>query len=91
MSDALNPAGPSGGTGLRAPIDLRKKARPGEAVIKALLLTSAVLSVAITIGIVITLIRPVIDFFQEIPFGDFFTTEGTYAVLPLIVGTAWWS
>ncbi len=87
MSHALNSAGPSGGTGLRAPIDLGKKARPGEAVIKALLLASAVLSVAITLGIVVTLIRPVIDFFQEIPVGDFFATDGTYAVLPLIVGT----
>jgi phosphate ABC transporter permease protein PstC len=87
MSDALNPAGPSRGTGLQGPINLGKKSRPGEAVIKALLLASAVLSVAITIGIIVTLIRPVIDFFQEIPFGEFFATEGTYAVLPLIVGT----
>lgn len=87
MSHALNSAGPSGGTGLRAPINLGKKARPGEAVIKALLMASAVLSVAITVGIVVTLIRPVIDFFQEIPVGDFFATDGTYAVLPLIVGT----
>ena len=88
MSDAVNSAGPSGGTGLRAPINLGKKARPGEAVIKTLLLTSAVLCVAITFGIIVTLIRPIIDFFQEIPFGDFFATEGTYAVLPLILGTA---
>jgi phosphate transport system permease protein len=87
MSHALNSAGPSGGTGLRAPINLGKKARPGEAVIKALLLASAVLSVAITVGIVVTLIRPVIDFFQEISVGEFFATDGTYAVLPLIVGT----
>jgi ABC-type phosphate transport system permease subunit len=87
MSEALNPAGPSGRTGLRVGPDLRHKRRPGEAVIKALLLASAILSVAITVGIIITLIRPVIDFFQEIPFGDFFATEGTYAVLPLIVGT----
>ena len=87
MSHALNSAGPSGGTGLQAPINLGKKPRPGEALIKALLLGSAVLSIAITVGIVVTLIRPVIDFFQEIPVGDFFATDGTYAVLPLIVGT----
>ena len=34
------------------------------------------------------LIQPVIDFFREVPFGDFFATEGPFAVLPLIGGTA---
>ncbi|MDZ5619981.1 phosphate ABC transporter permease subunit PstC [Nocardioides bizhenqiangii] len=98
MSDTLLPAGPPDRAGLRAPVDLSHKLRPGEAVIKAVLLTCAVLSVAITIGIVVTLIRPVIDFFdwpgmaagddgKRVAFGDFFATEGTYAVLPLIVGT----
>ena len=29
-----------------------------------------------------------IDFFREVPFGDFFATEGRYAVLPLVAGTA---
>ena len=87
MTEAFTPAGPSHGTGLRAAIDLSHKVRPGEAVIKALLLGSAVISVAITVGIVVTLIRPIIDFFQEVPVGDFFSTEGTYAVLPLVLGT----
>ncbi len=97
MSKAITPAGPSNGTGLRAPIDLSHKVRPGEMVIKGMLLTSAVLSVLITIGIVVTLIRPVLDFFawpgsdnadgKRVAFGDFFATEGAYAVLPLIVGT----
>jgi phosphate ABC transporter permease protein PstC len=87
MTEATTPAGPSDGTGLRAAIDLGHKVRPGEAAIKAVLLASAVLSVAITVGIIITLIRPIIDFFREVPVGDFFATDGTYAVLPLIVGT----
>ncbi len=81
-------AGPPSGAGLPAgKIDLRAKSRPGEAVIKALLLVSGLLSIAISFGIVIALIRPVIDFFQEIPFGDFFATDGTYAVIPLVTAT----
>jgi len=56
-------------------------------VIKVLLLMSALLSIAISFGIVAALIRPVIDFFAEVPFGDFFTTEGEFAVLPLVAGT----
>jgi phosphate ABC transporter permease protein PstC len=80
-------AGPSGGTGLPAAPNLGKKARPVETGIKAILQISAFLSIAITIGIILALIRPVIDFFAEVPFGDFFTTEGQYAVIPLITGT----
>jgi phosphate ABC transporter permease protein PstC len=86
---SINPtaAGPSAGTGLRAAPDLSKKARPGETVVRAVLMVSALLSVAITLGIVLALIRPVIDFFREVPFGDFFSTEGRYGVLPLVSGT----
>ena len=89
MSNTTNAsAGPPPGAGLpAAKVDLRAKSRPGEAVIKALLVLSALLSIAISFGIVIALIRPVIDFFQEIPFGDFFATDGDFAVLPLVAGT----
>jgi phosphate ABC transporter permease protein PstC len=80
-------AGPSEGTGLLGAPNLRPRSRPGEAVIKAVLVGSAVLSVAVTVGIIVALIRPVIDFFREVPFGDFFATEGTFAVIPLITGT----
>ncbi len=61
--------------------------RPVEAVIKGVLLTCALLSVAITIGIVLALIEPVIHFFAEVPFGAFFATTGEFAVLPLVGGT----
>lgn len=81
-------AGPSSGAGLPAAPDLRKKARPVETVVRAVLMVSAFLSVAITVGIIGALIRPVIDFFGEVPLGDFFATEGTHAVLPLVSGTA---
>ena len=88
MSTTDTSAGPPPGAGLpAAPIDLSPKSRPGEAVIKAALLICSLLSIAISFGIVIALIKPVIDFFREVPFGDFFATEGEYAVVPLVAGT----
>jgi phosphate transport system permease protein len=87
-SIASTGAGPSPGAGLPGAPNLSRRARPGETVIRGILMTSALLSVAVTVGIVVALIKPVIEFFGEIPFGDFFATEGQYAVLPLIGGTA---
>jgi phosphate ABC transporter permease protein PstC len=79
--------GPSARTGLSVVPDLTRKPRPGETVIRGILMLSAFLSVAITVGIIVALIRPVLDFFAEVPFGDFFATEGQFAVLPLVAGT----
>ena len=87
MSSASTTAGPSGRAGLPAAPNLGKRARPGEAVIKVVLVLSAVISVAVTVGILIALIRPVIPFFREVPIGDFFSTEGPYAVIPLVTAT----
>lgn len=70
-----------------SPVNLRPKARPGETVVKAMLLIAALLSVAITVGILVSLVQPVIHFFQRIPLGEFFTTEGQFAVIPLITAT----
>src|SRR5687767_9702540 len=81
------PAGPSSGTGPRAAVDLTARSRPGERVITVVLQVSAYASIAITFGIIAALIRPVIDFFGEVPVGDFFAFEGTYAVLPLVTAT----
>jgi phosphate transport system permease protein len=84
----LDTAGPPPGAGLPAgSIDLSAKSRPGETVIRSVLFTAGMLSIVITVGILIALVLPVIDFFREIPFGDFFATEGKYAVIPLISGT----
>ena len=80
-------AGPSSGAGPLPAPNLRAKSRPGEAVIRAVLFTSGMLSIAITIGIILALIEPVVHFFEEVPFGDFFTTEGRYAAIPLVTGT----
>lgn len=70
------------------PVSLGRKRRPAETVIKGLLAFSAVLSVAITIGIVLALVFPAMDFFREVPFGEFLAVDGPYAVVPLIGGTA---
>lgn len=88
MSSTSNAtAGSSLGTGLPGVISLKAKPRPGEAVIKAVLLIAALTSVAITFGIIAALIRPVIDFFGQVEVGEFFSTEGEYAVIPLLGGT----
>jgi phosphate transport system permease protein len=92
MTDSsISPAGPSARTGLPGVPDLSGKANPAESVIKAVLFASALLSVLITIGIVIALVRPVVDFFGEVPFGDFFTSDTSkpFSVVPLMVGTLW--
>ncbi|HYF71916.1 MAG TPA: phosphate ABC transporter permease subunit PstC [Nocardioides sp.] len=89
------PAGPPPGAGQpAAPPSLSARPRPAERLIKTVLLVSAFVSVAITFGIIAALIEPAVHFFEEVPFGDFFSTEDAVtkdvrpAVLPLIVGTA---
>ena len=49
-------------------------ARPrwGERVIVALLFSCGLLSVATTLAIVLSLLRPVLDFFSEVSLGEFF-------------------
>ena len=79
--------GPSSRTGLSAGVDLRPRSRPGERVITLVLRIAAFASIAITFGIIAALIQPVIDFFGEVPFGDFFAFEGTFAVMPLVTAT----
>lgn len=81
-------AGPSSGTGLRgASPSLRGRKRPGETVIRAILLGSAALSVAITVGIIAALIEPVVHFFDEVPFSKFFSTDHEFGVIPLLTAT----
>ncbi|MEV0171142.1 phosphate ABC transporter permease subunit PstC [Streptomyces sp. NPDC050803] len=81
------------GTGSRS---LRRaKPRYGERVIQGLLLTAALVSVATTVGIVVSLIPPTVDFFERVSFAEFLGgTEWTalfstpeYGVLPLLGAT----
>ena len=81
-------SGPPSGAGLtHATIDLARKPRRVESVVKAVLMGSALLSVLITFGIIGALIEPVLHFFGQVAFGDFFAIKGKYAVIPLVGGT----
>jgi phosphate transport system permease protein len=72
-------------------------ARPryGELLIQGLLLLCALLSVVTTIGIVVALAEPTVEFFQEVPIGDFYTgtewsplfSDAHFGVLPLVSAT----
>ena len=81
-----------------APQPLRLQAsrrRWGEDVIKGALALCALVSVATTVGIVIALFEPAIEFFREVSIVDFLTgTEwaplfepASFGVLPLVAGT----
>jgi phosphate transport system permease protein len=69
--------------------------RYGEAVIKALLFACALVSVATTIGILVALASPTIEFFGEVNIWDYFTgtrwaplfKPQSFGVLPLVIGT----
>jgi phosphate transport system permease protein len=72
-------------------------ARPryGERVIQGLLAACAVISVATTTIIVISLLSPTVEFFDEVSFGDFFSTDTwapltadpSFGVFRVVVGT----
>ncbi|MFJ3930491.1 MULTISPECIES: phosphate ABC transporter permease subunit PstC [unclassified Streptomyces] len=91
MTSSTTPS--AAGTGTRS----LRRARPryGEAVVKALLLASALVSVATTVGIVVSLIPPAVGFFQQVSPVEFFIgTEWTplfadkkFGVLPLVAAT----
>jgi len=69
--------------------------RHGEKVIKVLLAACALISVVTTTAIVVSLLAPALEFFGEVPLGEFFfgTDWGptfeppTFGVLPIVVGT----
>jgi phosphate transport system permease protein len=72
-------------------------ARPhwGERAIVAALFLCALLSVATTVAIVLSLLQPVLEFFSEVSFADFFLRRNwaplfnppSFGVQPLLVGT----
>lgn len=88
----VTPASPvtAAGVSLR-----RSRPRHGEALIRGLLLLAALLSIATTVGILIAIVFPTVDFFRQISLWEFLTgTEwsplfepASYGVLPLISGT----
>jgi phosphate transport system permease protein len=79
------------------PIRLRAtRRRWGEDVIKGVLALCALVSVATTVGIVIALLEPAVEFFREVDFIDYITgtrwaplfSNPDFGVIPLIAGTA---
>jgi phosphate transport system permease protein len=78
------------------PIRLRAvRRRWGESAIKGVLALCALVSVVTTVGIVVALVEPAIEFFREINFIDYITgtrwaplfEPASFGVSPLIVGT----
>jgi len=73
----------------------RSRFRPGELLIRLLLGLCALVSVATTIGIVVALLQPAIDFFREVSIVDYLTGREWaplfepphFGVQPLLVGT----
>jgi phosphate transport system permease protein len=92
------PAGPqpasSHGSDERPP-SLRHRVRPGEAVVVSVLRFAAMLSIAITVGIVVSLLMPALEFFRHVPVLEFLTGTSwrptfeptSFGVLPLVGGT----
>jgi phosphate transport system permease protein len=79
-----------------APIRLRAEGRRwGEAAVKVVLALCALVSVATTIGIIVALLEPSIEFFREVSIVDFFSGDrwaplfepASFGVQPLLVGT----
>jgi phosphate transport system permease protein len=80
----------------------KKKARPGEVLVQALLFVAATISVLTTLGIVLSLVLPAIDFFRVVSPWEFLTgttwsplfLDAQFGVVPLVVGTlmiSFWS
>ena len=73
------------------------KPRPGEAVIKAVLRIAAIATILTTIGILIALLLPALEFFTQVPVWEFlFGTrwaprfaDASFGVLPLVTATLW--
>ena len=80
-----------------AHLRLHKRSRPGERLVLSVLAACAVVSVAVTVGIIAVLLSETLGFFSRVSPVDFFTGTrwapigdhgGSYGVLPLAGGTA---
>jgi phosphate transport system permease protein len=81
-----------GGAALALP---RKRIRWGDVAVQGVLFLAAAISVLTTLGIVLSLLLPAVDFFREVSLWDFLTgttwtplfLDGEFGVVPLVVGT----
>ena len=96
------PSAPRGGPGALtgasdAPSLKRAKGRYGERVAFGALAASAALTVAVTIGIFVSLLVPALNFFSEVGVAEFLFgsrwaptfADASFGVLPLLTGTFW--
>jgi phosphate transport system permease protein len=73
----------------------KKRIRWGELLVQGILFLAAAISVLTTTGIVVSLLLPALEFFQDVSVVDFLTgttwtplfLDGQFGVLPLVVGT----
>ncbi|MBL8930098.1 MAG: phosphate ABC transporter permease subunit PstC [Kineosporiaceae bacterium] len=98
MTASRTDGGPAVVPGPRLGLITDRTARPGERLVLALLAGAAGLSIVVTIGIVLSLLFPAIEFFRQVPLLDFLTGtrwaprfrgQESYGILPLVTGTLW--
>jgi phosphate transport system permease protein len=73
----------------------KKRIRPGELLVQAVLFVAAAISVLTTVGIVVSLVVPAFEFFGEVSPWEFLTgttwaplfLDASFGVQPLVVGT----
>jgi phosphate transport system permease protein len=88
------PFGSAPGTALGSGLE-RRRGRFGERIIVGVFGACAFISIATTFGIIASLIRPTLQFFDAVSPGDFFLgtrwaplfTPASFGVLPIVVGT----
>jgi phosphate ABC transporter permease protein PstC len=90
--------GPVGRPGPRAAVIIRQHSRPGERVTMVAIAAAAGFSVLVTVGIVLALLFPAVEFFRQVSIVEFltgtrwtprFAGQESYGVLPLVTGTLW--
>ncbi|MFV2100955.1 phosphate ABC transporter permease subunit PstC [Micromonospora sp. LOL_024] len=90
MTTSTQSVGPAAGNSLR-----RGQRRPVESIVKVLLVAAASVSIVTTVGIIIALAEPTIEFFQQVSIVEFVTStswtptfaQKAYGVLPLLSAT----
>ncbi|MFC8846760.1 MULTISPECIES: phosphate ABC transporter permease subunit PstC [unclassified Micromonospora] len=90
MTVRASNAGSAAGSALR-----RGRRRPVDSTVRVLLVAAALVSILTTIGIVIALVEPTVEFFQQVSIVEFLTgtswtptfAQKAYGVLPLVAAT----
>jgi phosphate transport system permease protein len=93
--EAASRAGSAGAGALEPRRLTASRRRYGETAIKGVLFLCATVSILTTVGIVVALAGPTIDFFGEVSIGEYFTgtrwaplfSPSDFGVLPLVLGT----